>query len=603
MIGLGLSIKKTKSAKKATPIFDNASVVYSVRKPDMTTSWTNAALQVRRSSDDATAYVFYDNDGFISDSSLISTSSNTSPDVTTLSTWMGSDDLFVRSWYGVTPNNTIDTNKVMLQTTNANQPQLADAGTIITKSSYPMVNFLGGTCEMTCTANSVLNSGSEFTIFSLTHNDTANSGGSILSTRNVTGGVNDRFLLLNNRSNANSGLIKNSAGTTVTTTLDYQRDQSDQRIQTTHVTSSAINTYLDGAINDTLAWSGSYTNDILRFGAQYSNLTPLSGGIQEIAIFAGDYTSLNSRVNNSMVNSFKILPIILEATNLASAVNSHGVAWLYVYKATDYPVVTTSKDYFGFYSTDHHTSTGGIYYFECDTPRLEGFTGNTLIWDGYQAEYPWLMVIPTAESGLVTDTVFIYFHTSTADPANSGDQLTHVITHPGGDLTAGTWTDRGVIVPSEGTEDHTGYGKVWKRGVGDYIMQHKWGTVGVNADVYDYKVSTSPDGLVWTRETQFSGADFGTDGWNTPHGLEVISNNGYAIIRDLATPRKLSIVTVDQYNIPQTLVKNVYTMNYTPGGGNITAYFESGYAYIYIRAGADGDTIYYLKKISISEYL
>jgi len=46
-----------------TKLYDEVSVMYTLRQPEMTRDWTNAVLTLTRSSDNASFYVFFDNDG------------------------------------------------------------------------------------------------------------------------------------------------------------------------------------------------------------------------------------------------------------------------------------------------------------------------------------------------------------------------------------------------------------------------------------------------------------------------------------------------------------------------------------------------------------
>ena len=128
----------------ASLLYDGVSAMYTLRRPSMSTLWTNAVVKIRRTSDNQTAFLFIDGssiDDTISLSSLISTSSNTTPSATTLSTWVGSSNAFIEEWLGITPNNTIDNNKTAIQTTTTSQPQLISSGVIITKNGKPSIDF------------------------------------------------------------------------------------------------------------------------------------------------------------------------------------------------------------------------------------------------------------------------------------------------------------------------------------------------------------------------------------------------------------------------------------------------------------------------------
>ncbi len=104
-----------------------AVLALSLRK--IRTAYSGYVLKVRRSSDNATTDVSFDSNGSTSGSSPVSAGGN-------LTTWMGSDNVFVDTWYdqSVNGNNAV-------QLTAANQPQLAASGVIYTQNSKPTINF------------------------------------------------------------------------------------------------------------------------------------------------------------------------------------------------------------------------------------------------------------------------------------------------------------------------------------------------------------------------------------------------------------------------------------------------------------------------------
>ena len=109
-------------------VYDDVSAMYTLRRPDMTILWTTAAIRLTRSSDGQTAYVFFDGDEVddtITLNSKINTVTNTVPTAVSLGTWLGSDDATVRNWYGITPDNSVDADKVAGQGTVSLQPDFA----------------------------------------------------------------------------------------------------------------------------------------------------------------------------------------------------------------------------------------------------------------------------------------------------------------------------------------------------------------------------------------------------------------------------------------------------------------------------------------------
>lgn len=287
--------------------------------------------------------------------------------------------------------------------------------------------------------------------------------------------------------------------------------------------------------------------------------------------------------------------------NIAST-STVSVAWPYLYKSSEWPEINTTKDYFLIYSSDHDTTSGGaIYWAECDSPELDGFVERGVIKNEYQSEFAWLIRIPTSESGLASDEIFLYYHTNTADPDNNGNQQTHLITTSGGDLDdTNIWTQRGKVLGIESGENHTGYLKVYKRGVGDYVGHH---IVTGGTPRHEW-VSTSPDGLLWTRDYEW---DFNL---YTPNGgaygrssVEPFNYNGdlhgFIDYRDGNGDKQLAIVKLDQDFQPIEFVKTVLIAEYE----DKTVFIEDDIAYIYFRLGEVGTdqnpADYFLYKINI----
>lgn len=108
-------------------IASGAVLALSLRK--LSSTYTGYACKVRRSSDNATTDVAFDYTTVVSGNSIVSAGGN-------LTTWMGSDNVFVETWYDQSGNSNNAT-----MSTAANQPQLANAGVIYTQNNRPTINF------------------------------------------------------------------------------------------------------------------------------------------------------------------------------------------------------------------------------------------------------------------------------------------------------------------------------------------------------------------------------------------------------------------------------------------------------------------------------
>jgi len=291
-----------------SPLYDNISVVYSLRRLDMTTLWTNACLKIRRDSDNATAFVFFDGssvDDTITLSSLISTTSDTTPDATTLTTWVGANGAFVERWYGITDDNTISTGKRAIQTTTGNQPKFITTGVIITKNSLPEIDFLSSTRYLDASTNTDLDNGNDFSIFTVSYQDegTTSTNFTVLVTSLAT---SNRILLFCDRRTNKKSFRIITPGTNGEFDLSAQLDSSDQRLLTLITSSSSGTSYLNGASQTTDSWTNSYDNDVFRIGVSSSVGNPLWGGIQEIIIFPSDKSADRTTIESEIDTYYSI---------------------------------------------------------------------------------------------------------------------------------------------------------------------------------------------------------------------------------------------------------------------------------------------------------
>lgn len=286
-INLAISINVPCCCTVIDPIYDGVNVMYTLRRPAMSTLWTNAVLKVRRNQDDATAFVFFDGDAVndtITLNSLISTSSNTTPGATTLGTWAGANKVNVEQWIGITDDNTIDANKTASQTTLASQPNILNAsGVIVTKDGFPYINFSSATEYLSASANTALAQANDFTVITNSFSFSNSNVQSILSTADT---ANDRFEMFNDRTvNNRIALIRSTAATNYITTLLTRDDSNALRVQTVVKEGTNLTGYLDDVEQNPVVWAGNYTNDILVLGAGQNKNSPLQGGILEIVIF------------------------------------------------------------------------------------------------------------------------------------------------------------------------------------------------------------------------------------------------------------------------------------------------------------------------------
>ena len=289
----------TSSEAPVADIFAAATVIYSVRK---FFNWSNAVMKVTRSSDSAEAFLFFDgasaNDE-ISMTSYISTTSETVPDTTTLSTWGSTDSIDVVEWIGQTPNDTINAAYKSIGTIGG-EPRIATSGALLTVGSKPCVDSLTNRTMAVASGISVLDVNNAFTILTVSNNDIAAANGVIINTSDL---VNDRVSIFNDsRTNKQALLIQNSGATNYFASLSAQQNSTSQKLITGTVDGSKLMTaWFNGTSQLTDTYTGTYTNDELRMFDGQSGTNFLNGTIQEIIIFptdkTADLTALHADIN------------------------------------------------------------------------------------------------------------------------------------------------------------------------------------------------------------------------------------------------------------------------------------------------------------------
>ena len=275
----------------------------------MSTLWTNAVAKIRRDSDNATAFLFFDGssaDDTISTSSLISTTSQTTPDATTLATWLGANDFYYEEWFGITPDNVVDGAKKLIQTTTTLQPKGATSGAIITKNSLPTLDFLTDRRNMKIpTSYSSLDSTELFTVISVSHSDASAGNGLVWTTSSLS---TSYLVMLHDRRTNKKAINQLHSGTLISTELTSQIDSANQRILTAVHDSTNNILYYNGTLQNTVAHtSTAYTNDAFRVGSLLaSSGLFLDGSIQEVVIYASDKTSELSLIHSEIDTYYSI---------------------------------------------------------------------------------------------------------------------------------------------------------------------------------------------------------------------------------------------------------------------------------------------------------
>jgi hypothetical protein len=268
-----------------------------------------------------------------------------------------------------------------------------------------------------------------------------------------------------------------------------------------------------------------------------------------------------------------------------NGVSLESLYWLQVYKAIDYPEFTISTDYFCLFSTDHDaldggSTNGGIVWGECDDPYLTNFVEKGTIQTGFESETPWLIRVPTAESG-IADEIFLFFHNQ--DPANdlSTGQSTRLITTSGGAAPhLCTWTDKGNPLGTLAGWSHTGYCTVHRIAANDYIAHHFTGDAN-NA----YWISSSTDCLTFTPQEELVPVTVDEGVFLVTSVIFPFERNGtnyaFASMAVDETIPYIAICTVDANARPLAFVQFVRKQYYR----DLNVFIEGDTAYINVKGG------------------
>lgn len=265
--------------------------------------------------------------------------------------------------------------------------------------------------------------------------------------------------------------------------------------------------YQDDSINygGTTNTTGSSltTAPLFMFGYNPNNGTPLATegkmGLEYLGMGAsmeGKVVEIYDAFNNQTFE--KTLPGLTAFT--ASQTSEDTVFFGQINKASKFPSLTTTKPYIVTYGNNHGlvgANDGKCMWGEMDDLDGTGFIERGIIVSGYQANSPFIQLVPDDPDGLF---VHFYWHPASTHPDSGGYQQTRLWRRAGGNLhdDAG-WTKDGKVlglINPPTTETHTGYLSSILQPDGSFIGIHsaKGGTppnIG--------KSTALSDGKTWTR--------------------------------------------------------------------------------------------------------
>ena len=262
-------------------LYPGASAAYSLRQ--LRTAYEGPAIKVRRSSDDELQDI-----GFI-DGNL---------DTTSLLSFVGSGDGFVKTWYdqsgaGIMGNG--------VQISESDQPKIAENGFVTLYNSMPVIKFSNSLISF----ENLINDSNERTIFAL-FNYSGASEQSVFNNSSVSG---YRIQASLNRQGANTVGLRSFAGG-INTTTGNNLTQEQNLMSVIRPDLSTLNSYANNVLAEFNYTSrgGSGINDIGRLGTSF----PLNGGFSEYIIYQSEQSANIRGVETNINNYYSVYPRALD---------------------------------------------------------------------------------------------------------------------------------------------------------------------------------------------------------------------------------------------------------------------------------------------------
>lgn len=277
--------------------YPDAAAAYSLRK--LRSGYTGAAIQVRRSSDNAVQNIGFDSNGGL--------------DTTALTTFVGTGNTgFVTTWYDQSGNNNHAT-----QSTTANQPVIFSAGAIISENTKPSIYFNNGNTvclNLTSTINT-----NPFTILWVSKKDNTGIQGSIVLSGSrggfqYIGDDVDNQGLPNAFAGNSTGIIRTSlsntsnSGNEILQHLSYLNRRNS--IEAVGQYNNSNNSY-----NTNISSTNIIIDSIANYGVAYNYV----GKIQEIIIYSSDKSQNRGDISSNINSYYNIYPTDSDANAFVTA--------------------------------------------------------------------------------------------------------------------------------------------------------------------------------------------------------------------------------------------------------------------------------------------
>lgn len=266
--------------------YPNAAAAYSIRL--LKSDYSGALVRIRKASDNS-------EDDFYPDSNNELSLSSTNLGGTTLSSFIGSENGFIVTWYDQSGNSNNAT-----QATAANQPKIINAGALITDNSKPAFEFNGVTNSRELTVLSALTFNQDSSIISVASSNDNTSEQTIYNLQ--INAINRQFALGYNRDGTNRiGSSIRLSDLSFVNSGDSIADMTQRLYSQVGICSTSTNTlYIDSVAATNTYRPRAATGNSLggRSGAFF-----LNGYLQEVILWESDKSSDLTGIETN-VNSF-----------------------------------------------------------------------------------------------------------------------------------------------------------------------------------------------------------------------------------------------------------------------------------------------------------
>jgi hypothetical protein len=271
---------------------NSAAAAYSLRK--VKSDYTGPAVRIRRESDDIDADVAFDTNDTVSNDSIVT--EVISGNQSTLQAFISGTNAAVAIWYDQSGNS-----KNATQTTDANQPLIAESGSLHTDDGKPALKFNGTSHRLELSAKATIANTSIFSAFRSNNNtqDSVLFHLAVNASNAVSIGLGD----LATRTELGSRL--RVGGSNVVEVGDNTFTSTSQSLLSYIASSSAAKMFVDST-EETNTVQARTSGGNSRIGGRGDDDKFFNGDISEIILFDSDQTNNRFKIESNINNHYTI---------------------------------------------------------------------------------------------------------------------------------------------------------------------------------------------------------------------------------------------------------------------------------------------------------